>query len=97
MSDLLKRLAEIEGIVGGVIVHKFWEGHPGVEEEWNPLENDAQALALVKKYKINIYSFDDGSYGASITSDDVEWAVEFALRNPDLNTAICMAIVESKQ
>jgi len=99
VSDLLKKLAEIEGIEKSWMENRRefvwacapkWDVAAGdwVVKEWNPKKNDAQALALVKKYGLCLRNVDD------------EWLVTTALAgaaHEDLNTAICMAIVESKE
>ncbi len=87
MTDLLKKLAEIEGITRNTVRDGYWEDPDNPNDEWNPLP-----LALVKKYKVDIYCFDDGDYGASCNSPN---GYECNISHADLDTAIYMAVVES--
>jgi hypothetical protein len=98
MIDLLKRLAEIEGKeFNPKIVVPEWSGYG--YGDWNPLTNDAQAMALVKKYNVAVsrgYSRD------GTTADWVAWALgsERGMEeasDSDLNTAICMAVVATTE
>jgi len=85
VNDLLKRLAEIEG----------WDKVPySLVSTWNPLTNDAQALGLVKKYLVDVYRLLGGwEVLCDHESGDAERTVKAT--HKDLNTAICMAVVEA--
>lgn len=69
---------------------------------WNPIENGAQALALVKKYKVGI----GPDFRCSPEEPEAQytglWEADIAYPpkavtqyHEDLNTAICMAVVEA--
>ncbi len=64
-----------------------WDGEP-----YNPLTDDAQAMALVKRFRIDLECCSD--------SDEIYWSayimenghVAYSFVDPDLNRAICVAV-----
>ena len=95
MKDLLKKLAEIDGVK---------ECEPGVyryasstARQWlmtfNPLTNDAQAMALLRKLLVKgwmLYAYGDDIYkleSPKITMNSV--------KNKDLNICICETYAEA--
>jgi len=110
-DELLQRLAEIEGVkwTDGYIGGEFPEfpyrvsaGYymPG-EVRWRPLTDDAQAMALLKKYRVNIIgpskNVDTGGEIPlrAICAGPVGRATRYVDEHTDLNRAICIAIVEA--
>lgn len=90
--DLLARLAEIEG---GYYRDKS-AGPPDVLPVlWNPLINDGEAMALVKKYRLWISDDEDGRWITSRPPHTVT-SITFP-RDQSLNRAIVMAVVASKE
>lgn len=69
-------------------------------EDYDPIHDDAQAMALVKRFRLDIYSFyaddDDGKRWASCTEDG---NVHNEIGNINLNRAIveCVATMQSKK
>jgi len=100
-ENLLKRLSEIEGWTWD----HSWGSEGAVDEGWydhdhymTPLTNDAQALALVKKYHIYLEPeyYDKCEHEREFSG---KWAASTPhgrlIFHEDLNTAICMAVVEA--
>jgi len=56
--------------------------------DYNPLTDDAQAMALVKKYGIHIFRDENLDWSAKITDRKTQRLVAAAFRYPDLNRAI---------
>ena len=77
--EMVKRCAGAMGYMADV----DW-----VEPKYDPLHNDAQAMALVKKFRLDIERCDDGEFM-------VTWGEKLGnfVKSPDLNRAIveCVA------
>lgn len=64
----------------------------GYSKDYNPLTDDAQAMALVKRFRIDLECCSD--------SDEIYWSayimenghVAYSFVDPDLNRAICLAV-----
>lgn len=91
-EEILRRLAEIEGherqeyddpALGVDYIMEVDDGF----ECWNPLERDQDALGLVKKYEVLIEECNGDGWH---TMCDGEQRCD-----PDLNKAICLAIIEA--
>ena len=81
MSDL-----EITRLCAEAWGDKHWATYPNDELQWiefDPLHDDAQAMALVKKMRIEIATFRDEWHAGK----DMEWSY-----GPDLNRAICECV-----
>lgn len=84
---------EVHPIRGAILRHWFMDGN--VEREYNPLHDDAQSMALVKRFRLRVF----GSYPPySESSISKDWIVEQGgiraeARALDLNLAIveCVA------
>lgn len=94
-EEILKRLAEIEGwtacesISPDRIPYTRWrdlDENTWIYESVNPLHNDAQCLALVKKYHLSLEYLKDY---------DGAWLVGGIEYDPSLNRAVCLAIIEA--
>ena len=99
-EEILKRLAEIEGYklseygfrystaFNAIISYQDDDFSP-----WNPLHDDAQCLALVKKYAIDL------TFSPSSNFRTCRWkATMFPISevsDESLNRAVCMAIIEA--
>ena len=57
---------------------------------WNPLVFDAQAMALVKKFRIAL-GWNDPGWGA-FRQDTKKW-----VNDTDLNRAVCLAVAKMQQ
>ena len=92
MNDL-----EITKLCAEALLPNVW-----AHGEWNPLHDDAQAMALVKEFRLNI-----GEYWRStkFSSEVVGWQVEINSRpfqtlpdctakHSDLNRAICECVAK---
>ena len=90
MTDLeMTRLcAEAMGLNRpGSVLDGLYEG-----QEWRPLQEDAQAMALVKKFKMDVSSNVDGSWDVCLFDPFTE-----VVDCPDLNRVIveCVAKMHS--
>lgn len=58
--ELTKKCAEAMGyeVLGfeGNSIHHYWRLGPGFMTDYDPLNNDAQAMALVKRFNLNMSS-----------------------------------------
>ena len=90
----------------GVSVHEYQDGSlyhfgglcEGGIEDYDPLHDDAQAMALVKKFGLVCDPQQDGQDFA----DDPGWEVwlldpETMSINPDLNRAICECVAKMQE
>lgn len=59
-------------------------------EVYEPLADDAQAMALVKKFDLNIQPDHEGWCASDYTGD------KFEARNSDLNRAICECVAKMR-
>jgi hypothetical protein len=72
---------------------------------YDPLHDDAQAMALVKRFKLELYWVGSENYGDEFDTDD--WMVAQStvklsncgndVRNADLNRAICECVANMQQ
>lgn len=89
MTDLeiTKLCAEAMGWTGRIAVHEYGD-HFGV---FMPLHDDAQAMALVKKFGLTLYG----------PRRDSDWRVgtpaTTAIENKDLNRAICECVAKMEK
>lgn len=61
-----------------------------VYDHFDPLHDDAQAMALVKKFKLEIVTVDSGENGWQVFSEAI--GIKATVRNLDLNRAICECV-----
>jgi len=95
-EEILKRLAEIEGYKLSEYGFRYSTAFNAIIHyqdddfsPWNPLHDDAQCLALVKKYRITLLSSGPKYYNA-IVSVSSAWGID-----ESLNRAVCLAIIEA--
>lgn len=62
-------------------------------DSYNPLINDAQCFALVKKFQLTIYWIPDAEGGWSVRN---EYGKEYA-DNVDLNRAVCECVAQMRK
>ncbi len=87
-DEILLELAKIEFGLDSFLVK---DASPETRQEsyWNPLQSDAQAMALVKKYRMDVwYEYDRDKWAADASDTYYE-------ANESLNRAICLAIIEA--
>ena len=61
---------------------------------WHPLDNDAQAMALVKKFRLGIIQ-PNGEYpGWTVNKLGPDGSEHVWATNADLNRAICLAVAK---
>jgi hypothetical protein len=99
-DEILMRLAEIEGLAWNRNTSRSLAKATGAWRLWNPLTNDAQAMALMKKYKVGVVNFESPTLIYPLVTDrDHGWGAYCgtggSVYNDNLNRAICMAIVEA--
>jgi|SRR3990172_8165075 len=110
MTDLeLTRLcAEAMGITGHPVIESCemwtpegWEKnkdslvtHSGPDQIYNPLHDDAQAMALVKKHNIDFCWKLDGEWCAGIDFLDEDGEGPPQVHNADLNRAIVECVAQ---
>lgn len=73
--------------------HVYCYTNEGMAIQYNPLTNDAQAMALVKTFRMDVYP--DGDEWAAY----VPFANGVGFRNTDidLNRAICLAVAKMQK
>ena len=86
-------------IRGTIMRHWYMKGH--VETEYNPLYDDAQAMALVKKFKMTV-CWTNAIYGlwrARVWYEGKTGAIGEEFDNDDLNRAIvyCVSAMQAKK
>lgn len=69
---------------------EYW-GSEGSSRSYNPLHDDAQAMALVKKFLLSV-GFDGG--WACVKNDGRGMLQSGAYHYPDLNRAICECVAK---
>lgn len=60
-----------------------------VRSRWQPLHDDAQAMALVKAKRLIVSPTPDGTWYVSADN-----AVDYMTENADINRAICLCVVK---
>ena len=87
-TEITRACAEAMGLTQGdtgyaLIGHM--KNHP-----YNPLHNDAQAMALVKKFRLNIGQLSDGTCKVFRMDKDDLWDAD----SKDMNRAICETVAK---
>ncbi len=95
MTDLETTRLCAEAMGYSVTVHSNRKSSPDLmwvanNQNWNPLKDDAQAMALVKKFDMWIDKVRMGD--ASLWT--VSAGCEFDVRNSNLNRAICECVAK---
>lgn len=101
MTDLeiVKACAEAAGLAwtaenGYVETVTLFRGHLENHERYDPLTNDAQAMALVKKLRVSFSACEDAA------GNPDGWIVfldGLTIEDADLNRAICLAVAGMKK
>lgn len=108
-EEILKRLAEIEGYKLSEYGFRYSTAFNAIIHyqdddfsPWNPLHDDAQCLALVKKYRVAV-AFYEGhgrlpAQWCAICRSEIQHTIEeieATNASPSLNRAVCLAIIEA--
>ena len=83
-------------IRGTIMRHWFMSaGHPSVQTEYNPLHDDAQAMALVKKFGMRIAEPSSDHWRAAIPNPQI--GLDHTSDEQDLNRAICLCVAKMQK
>ena len=80
---------------GTIMRYHYWKDN--VAEQYSPLHDDAQAMALVKKFQLNLgFNKEDEDWVVESIDEGKEWCI--GIRH-DLNRAIveCVAKMQEKK
>lgn len=101
--EICQRIAEIEGIVTGITLHRVVELIPvgtrgaTTSRHYNPLLDNALCFKLMLKYKISVEV-------QHVLGDDLEDLMYYvhidcqhAILRDDIRLAICLCIIEAHQ
>lgn len=102
-EEILKRLAEIEGYKLSEYGFRYSTAFNAIIHyqdddfsPWNPLHDDAQCLALVKKHNISLEYLGDTGYGRK---NGLNWLAaaggDADAQDETLNRSVCLAIIEA--
>lgn len=65
---------------------------------YNPLHDDAQAMALVKRFNLSMWGTEQGEWrGVACWRNEVEALREFSVYSTDLNRAIVECVAKMQQ
>lgn len=94
LSDLeiTRKCAEAMGIITKAKLGTWEESRYADEWKFDPLRDDADAMALVKRFKLSIYQHQD-----LVTVTDYFYSQQrVELNITDLNRAICLTVARMK-